>query len=115
MEDSALVTDALSILLEGPGRHVSIAHTVAEALAIGRDEPAALVLVDLTLPDGDGLTVVEPLRTAGSRRFVALTGHDDPATMERCRRAGCADVIIKPIGVRDFVAKVDAWLGSDPV
>jgi len=113
VEDSELVTSAMRLLFESAHRRVSIAGSLAEALDVGMHDPADLVLLDLTLPDGDGLTLIEPLRNAGSRRFVALTGRDEDAVATRCREAGCADVLVKPVPVRDLLAKSAGWLSEE--
>jgi DNA-binding response OmpR family regulator len=110
VEDNELVTGALQILLETAGARVSIAHSITEALGHVHSDPPVLVLLDLTLPDGEGLAVIEPLRAAGTKTFVALTGHDDAATRQRCLDAGCVDVIIKPPRARELVAKAIGWL-----
>lgn len=110
VDDSELVTGALRLLLENAGHRVSIAASVAEALGISRTDPPALTLLDLTLPDGDGLALVEPLHLAGCRTVVALTGRDDEETRERCLAAGCADVLVKPTPARELVAKTGRWL-----
>ncbi len=102
----------MRILFESAGHRVSIAASVAEALGIGTHDPAGLVLLDLTLPDGDGLVLVTPLLAAGCRTIVALTGHDDPETRERCLAAGCADVFVKPVPARELVARGAKWLSS---
>ena len=112
VEDSEAVSSALQMLIESIGARVSVSGSVAETLAIGLADPARLVLVDITLPDGDGLAVIAPLRDAGSGIFVALTGHDDRETAERCRTAGCAEVLLKPVPARELVAKVRGWLGE---
>jgi two-component system, NtrC family, response regulator AtoC len=111
VEDSELVTSALSVLLESAGHRVSIAGSVAEALALSPAEPRSLVLLDLTLPDGDGLALVDPLRALRWNTVVALTGHDDPDTRARCISAGCVDVLVKPVPARELVSKVATWLG----
>jgi DNA-binding response OmpR family regulator len=112
VEDSELVAGAMTILFEAAGHRMSTAASIAEALGVGRADPAALVLLDLTLPDGDGLTLIEPLRTAGSIKFVALTGHDDLATRQRCLNAGCDDVLIKPVPARELIARANALIDS---
>ena len=89
---------------------MSLAGSIAEALGVGTRDPAALVLLDLTLPDGDGLGLVAPLTGAGCKTIVALTGHDDPMTREKCIAAGCADVLVKPVPARELMARTAAWL-----
>jgi DNA-binding response OmpR family regulator len=105
------VTGALSLLLESGGYRVSVAHDIRAALGSGRTDPPALTLLDITLPDGDGLTLVEPLHAAGCGRVVALTGHDDPETRARCLAAGCSEVLVKPVPARELLARAKAWLG----
>ena len=112
VEDNEAVTSALRILLESESRLVSTAASVADALRVGSPEGASLVLLDLTLPDGDGLSLIEPLRAAGWNRVVALTGHDDPETRRRCLDAGCIDVLLKPVPARQLVEKSAGWLAS---
>lgn len=111
VEDSELVTSALRVLLESADHQVSIAGSIADALEIPRPGSPSLVLLDLTLPDGDGLLLVAPLRARGWNKFVALTGHDDPAVRQRCIAAGCVDVLLKPVPARELASKVAAWLG----
>ena len=112
IEDSELVSSAMRILFESAGQRVSTAGTIAGALGVATSDPAALVLLDLTLPDGDGLSLVQPLHAAGCKTVVALTGHDDPATRQRCLDAGCAEVMIKPVPARMLVARSEAWLAD---
>jgi DNA-binding response OmpR family regulator len=110
VEDSDLVSAAMRILFENAGHRVSVAASIAQALDAGRASPARLVLLDLTLPDGDGLSLIEPLRACGSEHFLALTGHDEPDVRRRCLAAGCADVLVKPVPVRALMAKAVRWL-----
>ena len=109
VEDNEAVVSAMRILLDSAGYRVTSAGSVAEALAV--NDPADLVLLDITLPDGDGLSLIEPLRAAGSHNIVALTGHDDHETRTRCLAAGCVDVLLKPVPARELVAKVGVLLG----
>lgn len=114
VEDSDLVTGALRILFEETGRRVTIAHSVREAIAAGRKDPPDLLLLDLTLPDGDGLEVAKSLRQAGveTRATVALTGHDDPESFKRCTDAGCTAVMVKPVSAKELLARTTEWLAS---
>lgn len=112
VEDNELVTGALRILLEETGRRVTVAHTVAEAIAAGQSDPPDLLLLDLALPDGDGLEVARRLSTAGvaPKATVALTGRDDPQSLKRCYEAGVTAVMVKPVPTRELLSKVSEWL-----
>jgi DNA-binding response OmpR family regulator len=112
VEDSELVSGAIQLLLETAGHRVSTAASIAEALGVARSDPPALVLLDLTLPDGDGLLLIEPLLAGGCKTVVALTGHDDDLTRERCLAAGCTDVLIKPVPTRELIARTAGWLAT---
>ena len=59
VDDSADVTGALRVLFEETGNDVSVANTIRDAVAVGRGRARSTsMLLDLTLPDGDGLTVL---------------------------------------------------------
>ena len=112
VEDSDLVTGALRILFEETGRRVTIAHSVREAIAAGRKDPPDLLLLDLTLPDGSGLDVAATLREAGvhPRAMVAITGRDDPESLQRCADAGITAVMVKPVSAKELLSKTTEWL-----
>ena len=112
VEDNALVTSATRILLEDAGFRVSAAGTVAEAHGLCRSDPPDAILLDLRLPDGDGLSLLKRLRDDGAQTpvVVALTGRDEPEIRARCLRAGCVDVLLKPVDVRALAAQIRSWL-----
>ena len=114
MDDSALVTEALSALLDATGHRVRTAASVAEAVAAARSALPDVLLLDLTLPDGDGLDVLLALASEGRRvrAAIALTGHDDPATAERCRAAGCVAVLVKPVRTAELLRGIREWAGA---
>jgi CheY-like chemotaxis protein len=112
VEDNELVTDALRILFEETGRRVTVAHSVAEAIAAGESDPPDLLLLDLSLPDGDGLEVSRTLSKHGvkPKATVALTGRDDPASLERCAKAKVTAVMVKPVPTKELLRKAKEWL-----
>ena len=111
VDDSPLVTEALGILLVETGHRVATAGSVREALDAARAEPPDVLLLDLTLPDGDGMDVLAALRAEGRapRATVALTGHDDPATEARCLAAGCRAVLAKPVPALTLLRGLKEW------
>jgi DNA-binding response OmpR family regulator len=103
VEDSFDVADAMRMILETRGHEVRIAGTVADAVAACDAAPVDLMLLDVTLPDGDGLDVL--MRTAARpAKILALTGWDEPAVIARCHAAGCEDVLLKPVPARQLLA-----------
>jgi DNA-binding response OmpR family regulator len=112
VEDDPLAGDALRLLFEATGYRVRLAGTVAAAARACADGPVDLMLLDLTLPDGTGLSVLTQNRAAGTmpRVTVALTGHDDAALADECRQAGCAAVLVKPVAPRELLARAAEWV-----
>ena len=112
VEDSVLISSALRILLESNGYEVIIVDTAAEARYTVLASQPDVMLLDLTLPDGDGLSVLTDLAAQHVKAPVtlAMTGHDDDVTRKRCFTAGCTDVLVKPVPVRDLLRIIDERL-----
>jgi DNA-binding response OmpR family regulator len=113
VEDSTNVTDALRVLFEATGHEVRVAATVDAAVRACVDSRPDLMLLDLTLPDGDGLLVLQRLRADGHEPppTAAMTGHDDPDTVRRCADAGCLATLVKPVPTRELLRRVGEWVG----
>lgn len=105
VEDSPMINGALTMLLESAGFEVTLAETAREALAWSGTVPADVMLLDLTLPDGDGLSIISGLASRGLKPLVtyAMTGHADEITRARCIAAGCDDVLLKPVPVQQLL------------
>jgi CheY-like chemotaxis protein len=100
VEDDAPSRAALRLLLEQQGYRCAEAENGREALALAWERPPRCVLLDLVIPELDGLTVARHLRadprTAGVR-IHCLTGLIDPAVREEARQAGCEGFLTKPV------------------
>jgi DNA-binding response OmpR family regulator len=103
VEDNFDVGDAMRMLLEAGGHDVRVAITVVEAILACDQGPVDLMLLDLTLPDGDGLEVLARA-TIVPKVTLALTGWDEPAIIARCHEAGCREVLLKPVPARTLLA-----------
>jgi two-component system cell cycle response regulator DivK len=113
VEDNELARDAMRLLLVHAGHQVSVAGTVAEAIMVARSGKPDLVLLDLTLPDGDGLNVARELGVEENAPvFVALTGHDAHEVAERCKGAGCVSIMVKPVTSKDLLATLNPLLAK---
>lgn len=101
----------MTILFEHNGYRVSAAASIAEAVHVGIHDEPQVVLLDLSLGRGeDGLEIIRRWRECGvtGPHIIALTGHADDATRERCARAGCAAVLLKPALSAELLASVRA-------
>ncbi len=114
VEDNELVIGALKLLLEETGHRVSDARSVASAAIVLSTDPPDVVLLDLTLGGEDGLSLLSSVDANSGVRpiVVALTGHDDPATVERCIAAGCRSVLVKPIAPMKLKGQIAEWLSE---
>lgn len=100
-----MISGALKMLLEAGGFDVTLAATAAEASAWSGSAAPDVMLLDVSLPDADGLTVISALEARGLRPLVtyAMTGHADSVTHERCMAAGCDGVLVKPVPVQQLL------------
>ncbi|HEX2722199.1 MAG TPA: response regulator [Gemmatimonadaceae bacterium] len=105
VEDSPMISSGLKALLESAGFDVTVATTATEAAAWGGMTGPSVMLLDINLPDGDGLTVIGALAARGLKPLTtyAMTGHTDSTTRARCIAAGCEDVLLKPVPVRQLL------------
>jgi DNA-binding response OmpR family regulator len=112
VEDSPLVTDALRILITAAGYEVDAAASVAEAIECATSARVDLMLLDLTLPDGNGLDVLDALRSRSSlpRSTLAMTGDNDTGSRRRCLEAGCAEVLLKPVPIAELLRLIELHL-----
>ncbi|MGH7342846.1 MAG: sigma-54-dependent transcriptional regulator, partial [Candidatus Rokuibacteriota bacterium] len=96
VEDNADFLDSLTLLIEREGFAVRGARTVEEARASMRERPADIVLVDLTLPDGDGLDLLRDPPADGRADFVVITGNATVDSAVTALREGALDYLTKP-------------------
>jgi two-component system, NtrC family, response regulator AtoC len=98
VEDDTLSARALSQLIRGEGFQTATASTLAEARNRLRLQPADIVLIDLMLPDGNGLDLLDDLERDWPRTFlVVVTGHATMETAIHALRRGAADYLTKPV------------------
>jgi DNA-binding response OmpR family regulator len=111
VDDSSDVTGALRVLFEETGNEVSIASTIREAVALASERTVDVMLLDLTLPDGDGLSVLAKLKeqSAEPKVTAALTGRAEPEIAAACEAAGCQAVLVKPVPIGELLKRVREW------
>lgn len=118
VDDEAPIRRFLRVALEAEGYGVMEAGTAREGLAMAAREAPALVVLDLGLPDADGLSVLSDLRGWSSMPVLILSVRADEGDKVEALDAGAQDYVVKPFGVKEFLARVRGLLrdrGADAV
>ncbi|MFN3369808.1 MAG: response regulator transcription factor [Thermus sp.] len=109
LEDDPRLAQLVKEALEEEGWAVDAAGLVEEGSALLRAFPYDLVVLDLSLPDGDGLELLRSLRKRGEGvPVVILTARDAPERRVEGLEAGADDYLVKPFHLRELVARVRA-------
>lgn len=109
VEDSGPTRDLITRSLEDAGVVVTSAARLATALRRAMSEPVEVIVLDLMLPDGDGLDLCRQLRAAGNATpILCLTARAEVADRVLGLEAGADDYLKKPFAVAELVARVRA-------
>jgi two-component system KDP operon response regulator KdpE len=118
VDDESQILRALKVVLREAGFEVVPAETASEALDRAAVRPPQAAIVDLVLPDGDGVEVTRELRKWSEMPILVLSAVGEEEQKVRALEAGADDYITKPFGARELVARLQAALrragrGSD--
>lgn len=108
IEDEARIAQFVERGLIYEGYRVNVARDGQAGLAIARDNPPDLVILDWMLPGLDGLEVCKRLRAASAVPIVMLTAKDDVKDRIIGLDAGADDYIVKPFSIDELMARVRA-------
>ncbi|WP_270937543.1 sigma-54-dependent transcriptional regulator, partial [Falsiroseomonas oryzae] len=97
VEDTASLAAVYAEYLRAAGYAAEHARSAEEALKLARDTRPDAVLLDLRLPDGDGMSVLREIRRESADvAVVVMTAHGSVATAVEAMRAGASDFLVKP-------------------
>jgi two-component system KDP operon response regulator KdpE len=108
VDDEPQILRALRINLRVRDYDVHVAATGAEALEVAGRYPPDLVILDLGLPDLDGVEVIQGLRGWTKAPIIVLSGRADSVDKVEALDAGADDYITKPFGVEELLARMRA-------
>lgn len=110
IDDEAPIRRFLRVPLEAEGHSVIEAGTARDGiLAVAREAPG-LVILDLGLPDADGLTVLREIRGWSQVPVLVLSVRADEAGKVAALDAGAQDYVVKPFGVKELLARIRSLL-----
>jgi DNA-binding response OmpR family regulator len=107
VDDDTRFAGALTAALRRSGYEVDHAATAAAALAA---HPGDLVLLDVGLPDGDGMDVCRRLRAQGEVAIIMVTARGEERDRVAGLRGGADDYVVKPFGLAELRARIEAVL-----
>jgi DNA-binding response OmpR family regulator len=105
VEDEEAIAEPLAEGLRREGFAVTVAGTAAEALAAAETD---VVLLDLRLPDGDGLDVCRELRARSDVPIIVVTARGEEVDRVVGLELGADDYVVKPFGIRELIARIRA-------
>ncbi len=111
VEDDELVQSLLAALLQKEGYAVSLANNGKEMHALLNSEAVNLVLLDLGLPDEDGLVLARQVRTRSSVPIIVITARKDRQDRLTALEMGADDYITKPFDLQELILRIQNVLG----
>ncbi|HOQ86731.1 MAG TPA: response regulator, partial [Phycisphaerae bacterium] len=112
VEDNRDVAEMIEVFLEKQGFEVLTVHSIAQALEMFETRPFDLVISDVGLPDGSGISLIRQLRARRPIKGVALSGHASEALINLCKRAGFSEYLVKPAEEEDLFRAIQRVLAG---
>ena len=109
IEDNKSITKALKYNLEQNKYKVVSAENVAEARDILKSKKIDLVILDITLPDGNGFDLYKEIKKVGIST-IFLTARDDENDIVKGLELGAEDYVTKPFSTRELLARINKIL-----
>lgn len=106
VEDEKNICDFISTSLSAQDYRISTAHTGKEALPIITSQCPDLILLDLGLPDMDGMEIIRQVRTWSSVPIIVLSARTQEQEKVRALDLGADDYLTKPIGTSELLARI---------
>ncbi len=110
VDDELQILRALKVVLRSAGYEVVSAATMKEALDVAAVSPLDAAVIDLLLPDGDGIELSRRLREWTSMPIILLSAVGEEQEKVRALRTGADDYVTKPFGAEELVARLEAAL-----
>jgi len=110
VEDETPIRRFLRVALEAEGHLVSEAATAHEGVALAAKEAPAAIILDLGLPDADGITVLKRVREWSTVPVLVLSVRSDEAGKIAALDAGAQDYVTKPFSTGELLARLRGLL-----
>lgn len=109
-DDHRLVAEGIAKLIDGSNiaHVVAIAENLSETGRLLADKRPDILLLDVAMPDGDGIDSIKHLRDANpGQKVIILTTYAEPAVIRRALDSGANGYILKNTGIEEFMAGIE--------
>ncbi len=110
VDDEPQIVRALKVVLREAGFEALAAETASQALDLASVRPPEAAIVDLVLPDLDGIELTRRLREWSDMPILVLSAVGEEEQKVKALEAGADDYVTKPFGTRELVARLQAAL-----
>ena len=110
VDDEPQIVRALKVVLREAGFQPVAAESASQALDVAALQPPDAAIIDLVLPDGDGVEVARTLREWSEMPILVLSAVGEEEQKVRALEEGADDYITKPFGTRELIARLLAVL-----
>lgn len=107
VEDNKSISTALKYSLEQKSYEVIIAEDVKETIQILQKEKIGLIILDVSLPDGNGFELYKKIKEKYNIKTIFLTARDDEDDVVMGLELGAEDYITKPFSTRELIARIN--------
>ena len=106
VEDDAPVRHLITVSLSAEDYAVIETRSAAEAVQLAATQNPDIILLDLGLPDGDGVEVIEKVRLWTETPIIVISARDEDADKIEALDAGADDYLTKPFSVAELLARL---------
>jgi two-component system KDP operon response regulator KdpE len=107
IDDDPSMTELLALILRSVSANVIAANSGIDAIRLTREQSPDLLILDLMMPDVDGLEVCTTVRQFSMVPILILSALDNPGTIAEALNTGADDFMVKPVACGMLLARID--------
>ena len=114
VEDHAAAAKAAARLLRHEGYRVTISGRMEDAIGLCAAMKFDVLLIDMELPDGNGLDLLDGIRGTCTAPAIVLSGYASTELLDRAKQRGFAEYLVKPVSAVGLTEAIRRVTGGSP-
>ena len=110
IEDDLHLCELLTDYMNCKGYHITAVHRLDSLVDISSMSDYCLILIDLGLPDGSGITAIKNIRNVCTSPIIVITGENSDNAKSICFTYGADDYVVKPFSITELESRIKANL-----